>query len=293
MIHLLTIDILFALIIQIWGESSSDHVSEKLPIEDCIACHGDLVEHKVMHIPAEDACDNCHESTGVPHPQEGIKGFKLMDRIPDLCFYCHEEPVNQEFVHLPVEKKECLACHDVHGSSESALIKLPEQKLCLSCHNRAFVTDTSETINISRSIRGKGTAHSAITDGGCIICHQPHGSDFRALLVEQYPEEDYVPAKTENFELCFMCHDTEILNAETTDWGTNFRNGDRNLHHLHINGNKGRNCKMCHNLHGSPQKFLIEEIVGFGNWEMKMNFVPEEQGGSCLPGCHGKLTYKR
>ena len=85
----------------------------------------------------------------------------------------------------------------------------------------------------------------------------------------------------------------KLLDAEETEWGTNFRNGDRNLHQLHINGNKGRNCRMCHNLHGSSQKFLIEEKVGFGNWEMKMNFVPEEQGGSCLPGCHGRLTYKR
>jgi predicted CXXCH cytochrome family protein len=293
MINLLIIDILLALTIPIRGEFGPEPMTGRQQIEECIACHGDLVEHEVMHMAAEDACDNCHESTGAPHPQDGIKGFTLMDRMPDLCFYCHEEPVSQKFEHQPVDNKDCLACHDAHGSSESALLKLPEQKLCLSCHNRAYISDTSETINISRLIHGKGMAHSAITDGGCILCHQPHGSGFRAILVDQYPEEDYVPAKTENFELCFMCHNTEIINSENTDWGTNFRNGDRNLHQLHINGNKGRNCRMCHNLHGSPQKFLIEEIVGFGNWEMKINFIPEEKGGSCLPGCHGKLTYRR
>jgi hypothetical protein len=37
----------------------------------------------------------------------------------------------------------------------------------------------------------------------------------------------------------------------------------------------------------------VEESLGFGNWEMQMNFIPDEQGGSCLPGCHGKLSYRR
>jgi predicted CXXCH cytochrome family protein len=136
-------------------------------------------------------------------------------------------------------------------------------------------------------------AHSAIEGGGCMSCHQAHGSDRHDLLVGNYPEEDYLPARTENFEICFLCHDTDLMLAEETEWGTAFRNGKRNLHWLHMNGNKGRNCRMCHNIHGSSRPFLVEDIVGFGNWEMRMNFIPEEQGGSCLPGCHGKLSYQR
>ena len=124
-------------------------------------------------------------------------------------------------------------------------------------------------------------------------CHQAHGSDFRALLVDRFPEVDYVSASTENFELCFLCHDTDVMNAGETEYGTGFRNGKKNLHSLHMNGNKGRNCRMCHNIHVSPQSFLLEVEVGFGSWEMQMNFVQEAQGGSCLPGCHGKLSYRR
>ena len=274
-------------------EGKYGRISKEVQDEECIDCHKDHMEHEVMHMPAEDACDNCHMSTGDTHPQDGIRGFTLMDRLPDLCFYCHEESISPSHGHQPVEKKECLSCHDVHGSSEAVLLKSPEQELCLSCHNRTYKTDSTETINIRQLILPNRMVHSAITGGGCIICHQSHGSEFRALLIEQYPEEEYVPAMTENFELCFQCHDTDIMNAEETEWGTSFRNGARNLHQLHINGNKGRNCRLCHNLHGSSQKFLVEEKVRFGNWEMNMNFIPQEQGGSCLPGCHDRKSYLR
>jgi predicted CXXCH cytochrome family protein len=246
-----------------------------------------------MHPVAEEACDNCHESTGESHPQEGVKGFSLMDRLPDLCFYCHEEFSPQQHAHPPYDQGECLSCHDVHGSSEASLLQLPEQELCLSCHNKEYVTDSTKTVNIRPLVKGKVLVHSAIEGGGCIQCHLSHGSDYRALLMDVYPEEDYVPSRTDNFGLCFLCHDTDLIDAEETEWGTNFRNGIRNLHQLHINGNKGRNCRLCHNLHGSATSFLIEERVAFGNWEMNMNFVPAENGGSCLPGCHGLQTYER
>jgi predicted CXXCH cytochrome family protein len=259
----------------------------------CKECHSDLVEYELMHYPAEDACDNCHEPTGASHPSDDSLGFRLMDNIPELCYYCHEEPAQFAFPHQVHASGDCLACHDAHGSDRSSLILLADPDLCLSCHKRHYKTDSSETVNIKRLITGKMKAHSAIEGGGCLSCHLSHGSGKRALLVETYPEADYLPALTGNFALCFMCHDTDLMEAEETEWGTGFRNGTRNLHWLHMNGNKGRNCRMCHNIHGSPLPFLLEEKLAFGSWEMRMNFIPEEQGGSCFPGCHGKLSYQR
>ena len=260
----------------------------------CIECHEDLVKSEVMHYPAGDACDNCHESTGASHPSADSLGFRLMDQLPALCFYCHEEETAMAYTHQPVVDGRCLDCHDAHGSSQPSILLREDQELCLGCHNRSYSSDSSETINISSLIKGKNrVAHSAIDALGCRTCHQAHASDKRALLVDAYPAQDYLPAEIENFGLCFLCHETDILEAEETDWATGFRNGKQNLHRLHINGNKGRNCRMCHNLHGSSQLYLIEEEVAFGSWEMKLNFIPEEQGGSCLPGCHGKLSYSR
>lgn len=260
---------------------------------DCAECHGDLLDRAVVHYPAEDACDNCHEATGATHPLGDSLGFRITESTPGLCYLCHEEPAQKAHPHQPWLQGQCLGCHDPHGSSQPLLLRSPDPELCLSCHNREYKTDSTITVNIGRLIQGKMKAHSAITLGGCASCHQAHGSDFRELLVAQFPEEDYLPATSENFELCFLCHDTGIIELKETEGATGFRDSTKNLHWLHINGNRGRNCRMCHNIHGSPQPFLVEERVRYGDWEMEMNFVPEEQGGSCLPGCHGKLSYRR
>lgn len=270
-----------------------EHIPGSQPEPDCRECHSDLVEYERMHYPAENACGNCHESTGAPHPSDGNPGYRLMDKVPELCYFCHEEPMQQSFPHYPHEQGECLSCHDAHGSSGSFLLQMPDPDLCLACHERDFRTDSTLTLNIRRLVVGRNTPHTAIDLGGCLGCHRSHGSDVRALLVDRYPEEDYLPASAENFALCFLCHDPELMNAPETDGSTGFRNGSQNLHWLHINGNKGRNCRMCHNIHGSPRAFLVEERIGFGNWEMQMNFIAEDQGGSCMPGCHGKFSYRR
>ncbi len=67
----------------------------------CTECHLDLVENEVMHYPAEDACENCHESRGYEHPGDST-GFTLMDQVPALCFYCHEEGTEIAHPHQPV-----------------------------------------------------------------------------------------------------------------------------------------------------------------------------------------------
>ena len=294
MIHLLIIDLFLCVSLSFQAPSPPEVRDLTADAPACVECHGELVEKELAHYPAEDACDNCHEATGASHPSEDSLGFRLMDAVPALCFYCNEEGAAQAFGHQPYAEGQCLGCHDAHGSSQAGLLRDEEKELCLGCHNRVFQGDGSETANISRLVKGSHqVVHSAITGMGCLICHQAHGSEFRVLLVDAYPEEEYVPASTENFALCFLCHDTGILDEEETEWATGFRNGKQNLHWLHIHGNKGRNCRMCHNIHGSTQPFLVEEGVGFGNWEMDLNFVPREEGGSCWPGCHGKLSYTR
>ncbi len=292
MIQKLLIELIFLLWLPFTGPGGNGDGEPVNQPYECAECHGDLLEPVIKHYPAEDGCENCHEPTGASHPSDSL-GFHLMDRVPALCFYCHEEPGRRTHMHYPVASGDCLGCHDAHASQEASLVRLPDPDLCLSCHNRVYRSDSSETENISRLVQGTGMAHSAIEGGGCTSCHLSHGSDYRALLADRYPEADYVPAVVDSFALCFLCHDTDLLEAEETEWGTEFREGKKNLHWLHINGNKGRNCRMCHDLHGSPQPFLIRQRLEFGSWEMQMNFVPGEQGGSCLPGCHGKLSYQR
>lgn len=294
MIQLLVIDLFICLSFPLSEDPGKPYPALSVQTSDCLECHEDLINKETKHYPAEDACDNCHEATGATHPFGDSLGFRLMDSTPALCFYCHEEAVAHASAHAPVVEGKCLDCHDAHASSSSSLLRKSETELCLSCHSRKYGKDGKGTENIAQLIRGsQRVVHTAITEMGCTICHQAHGSEHPSLLADSYPEEEYVPAEAENFGLCFLCHDTDILVAEESEWATGFRQGKRNLHRVHIQGSKGRNCSLCHNIHGSSLPFLIHERVDFGNWEMPINFVAEPQGGSCLTGCHKKLSYSR
>src|SRR5215470_8298085 len=91
--------------------------------ESCTSaqCHAELLKRKTVH-PATESCENCHESTGSPHPQKGKKTFKLTEEPPALCAGCHELPGKKSQVHPPVKQGRCTACHDPHASNEPKLL---------------------------------------------------------------------------------------------------------------------------------------------------------------------------
>ena len=113
------------------------------------------------------------------------------------------------------------------------------------------------------------------------------------LLSKPFPSGSYAPAVKENFAMCFNCHKSELMEKPVTTTATGFRNGDKNLHAVHINGEKGRSCVICHNPHGATNDHLINDKTTFGNWEMPIRFKPLENGGSCQPGCHAERKYER
>lgn len=87
--------------------------------------------------------------------------------------------------HLPYAQKDCEACHVAdfrRGSGFSIRVpelRLPAEKLCLSCHEAE---------------QGAST-HGPSASGSCLICHVPHHSANPSLL--RYPEQR---------GLCTECH---------------------------------------------------------------------------------------
>ena len=112
-------------------------------------------------------------------------------------------------------------------------------------------------------------------------------------MAKPYPEAFYQPFAHEKYDLCFTCHDKQLVLTEKTANLTAFRNGDRNLHFVHVNREKGRNCRSCHQTHASSNELHVRDSVPFGKWEMPIQFAKTENGGSCAPGCHKPYAYDR
>jgi predicted CXXCH cytochrome family protein len=140
----------------------------------------------------------------------------------------------------------------------------------------------------------KMSKHGPIREGNCGGCHNVHGSDVPKLLAKPYPATFYQSFAVEKYDLCFSCHDKQLVLQQKTEGLTGFRNGTENLHFVHVNkADRGRNCRACHETHASAQDLHVRNSVPYGNWQMPINFNKNASGGSCSPGCHKELKYDR
>jgi predicted CXXCH cytochrome family protein len=244
----------------------------------CAVCHGQLVKKKFLHGPVgKGNCTACH----LPHNGEFAKLLKAPP--PKLCFGCHPEShFTGAFGHPPVAKGECLSCHDAHQADVRMLLRKPGEQLCFSCHDAKLAVGKS--------------VHPPVAKGECLGCHQPHASAYRKILKGDLTEAPYRPfTGADSFPLCFMCHKSELASEVQTETATNFRNGTRNLHAVHVNKtSKGRSCKICHNPHAAGQERLINErSPSFGTWTIPIYFNITQTGGGCSVGCHRTYRYDR
>jgi hypothetical protein len=130
----------------------------------------------------------------------------------------------------------------------------------------------------------------------CSACHLPHGGENFRLLVSAYPPTFYAPYDPANYALCFGCHNEKVVSAAETRTLTNFRDGSRNLHHLHVNkADRGRTCRSCHEVHASRQARHLRDGVPYGpkGWVLKVGYTKTANGGQCAKTCHDLKTYAR
>jgi len=276
-------------------QSDEPRMLQKSIPQLCVKCHtaqADELQMANVHPPFQNNCLNCHNQHSGDEP-------KLLDmKTQNLCLYCHDDMQKKidkaVVVHGAVtDKASCLNCHSPHASPQKKFLKAAPNDLCLSCHNKTIAVGQRKILNIDQTLKKSKSVHGAIEKNGCIGCHDPHASGNKSLLRHAMPEGSYAPAQKENFALCFSCHKSEIIEKQTTSSATNFRDGEKNLHFVHVNGEKGRSCKICHNPHGSTNEHLINEFAPFGGWDMPLKYKVNENGGSCSPGCHQERKYER
>lgn len=251
--------------------------------ELCLTCHLDMkdeMKKKSVHPALQMGCTSCHNPHGAPYRKllsaEGAK----------LCFQCHpqigEKVEKAKVVHSPIKtEKGCASCHSPHASNNDKLLSMKGKDLCLTCHKNIIKKNMT-------------LLHGPINSGTCTPCHDPHGSQEAKLLIKSFSSDQYVPYSEKEYELCFTCHKRDLLRFPDTSFATGFRDGEKNLHFVHVNKKeKGRNCRLCHAIHGGPSPKLVAESAPFGKWELPLKFIKTDTGGACSPGCHKPYNYDR
>jgi predicted CXXCH cytochrome family protein len=258
----------------------------------CLACHKDmkpvLNQARFVHKPVKDNCVGCHN----PHSAAESKVL-LREAQRTICITCHEKATPDLInrikstarpPHKPVAEGKCTDCHAAHISNFKKLVKEgpKEVDLCFSCHKE-----------MGANVKKAEYKHGPIRDGLCNTCHKPHTSSNLYRLKYYFIEKFYNPFDPKVYSLCFKCHkETVVLDKRTTSL-TNFRNGDRNLHYLHVNREKGRTCLACHEVHAGSQERKIRMSTPFGEWNIPIKFAMTATGGSCAASCHVEKKYDR
>jgi len=269
--------------------------------ELCFGCHEEIEaamgKSRFTHAAVEDSCTNCH------NPHNAAYKKLLIAEPPALCAQCHDDvwelatkaPVQHAAVR---EGTSCLNCHTPHASDVDRLLKALPYDLCVGCHGKNGTKDSrgKPLMNIAARLADNPVVHRPVADKDCSACHTPHGGKYFRLLVTEYPPKFYSPFDPKNYALCFTCHNSEIVSIPKTTTLTGFRDGDRNLHYVHVNKKeRGRTCRACHEVHAAPQPHLIRNGVPYGNsgWILKIHYTPLPNGGRCEKTCHGAFTYDR
>jgi predicted CXXCH cytochrome family protein len=140
---------------------------------------------------------------GVPNPSVVKKGYK--PRKGEVTASDSEKQATQ---HGPYVAKLCEACHN---RGNNTLVR-PIEQLCANCHDIQL---------------NKKWIHGPLASGGCRVCHLPHTSPYRFLLV------------SDSRDFCFHCHSKSDV--------------ARNPAHEGVDSG----CISCHEPHMSDNMYLL------------------------------------
>lgn len=159
--------------------------------EVCLGCHGKTVHLRYwkgsIHQRRDVACTACHS---VHRPMTGEKLLKAGTEM-DLCIACHTDIRKSLFLRSRHPMRDssrqdfqgnmtCSDCHNAHGAVGDSLVDASSvNDKCYECHTEKKAPMIWE--------------HKPVKEN-CLVCHSPHGSNNKSLLVKQVPR------------LCHACH---------------------------------------------------------------------------------------
>ncbi len=187
----------------------------------CSTCHVNSHQQNMgernSHAENGVNCVGCHQVHG------STAAGLLQQEEPELCYQCHTE-VRGEF-HQPYRHPvsdgivRCSECHMSLDQNKRVLSHARIDIVCFTCHEEfqgPFPYEHQAAIGYSTE------------EGGCLTCHDAHGSSFPRMTKQPYEAPD--------FQLCSQCHIVPLHNF-------NSRHGDQWA---------GVPCNDCHvDIHGS------------------------------------------
>ncbi len=249
---------------------------------------------KFQHMATDKSCAECHGVHGTDFPKHVIAS------LPDLCLKCHDKVKHDTnaatYKHPAVMgDRACMTCHTAHGGDLASLLSDLPVKVCMLCHHEPIKNAKGKVVAAVPEINDpKNFRHGPIRDGQCGGCHNIHGGDKPLLLQHTNAQEFYQKFSEKNYELCFSCHTPLLVRDEREGTHTGFRNGEINLHFVHVNDKQhNRNCGVCHGIHATRQDQVIRDSVPYGKWQLPIEFKKTKTGGSCKTGCHADWAYDR
>ncbi len=266
----------------------------------CGGCHAgvahDMSTALSSHKTVEGLCMACHKA----HASNTSNLLRIS--TGKLCLGCHEEVAKgisgaRSSHQAVLTGSRCLSCHLPHASGQRHLLKSDQATVCLGCHSKPVEANDGRKIpSMTASVLDARFEHGPVQARDCTSCHDVHGSQHAHLLREASPNEMKGAFDKKYFSLCFSCHTSELVTEKTTRISTQFRQGDRNLHSLHLEKQgHGNTCMTCHAIHGSNQGRHISRSIFYpgSTWKMRLDYTPSPSGGTCLTDCHEEIPYSR
>jgi len=185
------------------------------------------------------------------------------------------------------------------------LLRGSEEALCGACHDEDLAPPKEKRRNARSQVTANQPEASSVTifrhgpfsEGRCTPCHPAHEMNSTYLLRGNFPRRLYMPYSSSNYSSCFLasCHNAELTEQARTSSATGFRNGDDNLHYLHVavGFERGRSCRFCHEPHQALNAALIRQGMPFGKQSLTLEFTATNDGGTCKTTCHEPLEYNR
>ena len=197
----------------------------------CASCHQNAHQQNMaernVHTAANVGCSGCHSVHRSTHPA-------LLKRAENgLCLDCHHD-VEAQFARPyrhPV-KDGVIKCSECHTS-------LAETGRQLSQNGTDFCTKCHAEFQGPFPFEHQATLDHSTEEGGCLSCHEPHGS-FQPRMLKQ-------PYEAPHYQLCSQCHSVPRHNSNVmhgTQWA-------------------GKACNDCHtDIHGSYSgRLLLRESL--------------------------------